>query len=76
VLTDGNYTEADPVPAATTAAGQEIVIHTITFSAGADQTTMQSVASEGGGNHHHADNAGDLTAIFQEIAASLTVLID
>ena len=37
---------------------------------------MQSIATVGGGNHYHADTAGDLTAIFQEIAASLTVLID
>lgn len=76
VLTDGNYTEDDPVPAATSAAGQDITIHTITFGEGADQTTMQSIASVANGNHYHADNAGDLTAIFQEIAATLTVLID
>ncbi len=76
VLTDGNYTEADPVPAATSAAGQDIIINTITFGDGADQTTMQSIATVGSGNHYHADTAGDLTAIFQEIAASLTVLID
>ena len=76
VLTDGNYTEANPVPAAIAAAGQDITIQTITFGEGADQSTMQQIAQEGNGNHYHADTAGDLNAIFQEIAASLTVLID
>jgi hypothetical protein len=76
VLTDGNYTESDPVPAASNAASDDITIHTITFGNAADQTTMQKIASEGNGSHYHADSAADLEAVFQELAASLTVLID
>jgi len=77
VFTDGVYTDGpEPTPAAVLAADEGITIHTITFSDGADQTTMQAIAAATGGTHYHADTAADLDSIFREIAASLAVLID
>ena len=74
VLTDGNYTGNDPVPAATAAAAADIIVHTITFSAGANQTDMQEVATAGGGLHYHAPDAATLNEIFRDLAA-MPVLI-
>ncbi len=76
VLTDGNYTAVDPQPAASQAAAQGIRIHTITFGDSADQDTMQQIALAANGRHYHADSASDLSNVFHQIAASLTVLID
>ncbi len=74
VLTDGVYTEAYPVPAAIAAAGDDIFIHTITFSNGANQADMQAVAQAGNGNHFHAPNAAALEDVFEQIAATITIL--
>ena len=76
VLTDGNYTNTNPVPQAATAASQGIVVHAITFSAGADQTVMQAVAAAGGGTFHHAPDAATLEAVFRELAAMSVLLTD
>lgn len=46
----------------------EAVIHTVTFGAGAEQSVMEEVANAGGGNHYHADDAGQLASEFREIA--------
>jgi uncharacterized protein YegL len=75
VFTDGQYTEANPVPLATAATADGITVHTITFSPGANQADMQAVANAGKGRHFHADNATDLEDIFQEMAASLAIII-
>lgn len=56
-------------------AANEITIHTITFSDSANQTTMQSVANIGGGNHYHAPTAERLEEIFREIALTLPVVL-
>lgn len=52
-----------------------ITVHTITFSDEADQAWMQLVASEGGGQHWHADDQATLIAVFEEIAANLPTLL-
>ncbi|MEZ6062967.1 MAG: VWA domain-containing protein [Planctomycetaceae bacterium] len=52
-----------------------ITVHTITFSSSADQAWMQLVASEGGGQHWHADDQASLIAVFEEIAANLPTLL-
>lgn len=76
VLTDGIVNQGvDPVSVATAAAGANITIHTITFSAQADQATMQAVASAGGGNHYHAPDEASLQAIFAEIASTLPAVL-
>jgi Ca-activated chloride channel family protein len=52
-----------------------IIVHTITFSEGADQAAMQIVAAKGGGKHWHADNQAALIAVFKEVANNLPTLI-
>ncbi len=52
-----------------------IVVHTISFSNGADQTRMDDVAAIGGGRHWHASNATQLQAAFAEIARTLPTIL-
>ena len=76
VMTDGNFNRGGtPIPSANVAAGRGHTIHTVTFSAGANQAIMQDVARIGGGLHFHADDADDLEEAFREIARTLSVLL-
>ncbi len=78
VLTDGvnNAGEISPVSVATDlTAANNVVIHTVTFSDGADQAAMQSVANVGNGKHYHADTGEELIDIFEEIANNLPTVI-
>jgi Flp pilus assembly protein TadG len=76
VMTDGIHNEGpEPVLSARKAAKQDIVIHTITFSADADIKRMKDVAAATGGQHFHAPTAEDLARIFKEIASTLPVLL-
>jgi uncharacterized protein YegL len=76
LMTDGLHnTGAPPLPQARAAAGQHIVIHTITFGSGADQALMQNVAQASGGNHYHAPTGQDLIEIYEEIALTLTTIL-
>jgi len=76
LLTDGIFNRGNhPAIIAATAASQDIVIHTLTFSAGAEQTAMQAVAAATGGQHFHAPNAAALEDIFREIASTLPVVM-
>jgi hypothetical protein len=76
LMTDGLHnTGIDPVTVARTATAEGIVVFTVTFSQGADQTRMRRVADETGGRHFHADTAADLRASFREIARTIPVLI-
>lgn len=81
VLTDGvenrplGTTRWAEAAATEAVADNEITIHTITFSDSANQTTMQSVANIGGGNHFHAPTAERLEEIFREIARTLPVVM-
>jgi Flp pilus assembly protein TadG len=76
VMTDGLHNSGgDPVTAAQKAAKQKITINTVTFSNEADITRMKKVAEATGGKHFHADNAGELEAIFREIASTLPVML-
>lgn len=76
VMTDGLHNSGgDPVTAAQKAAKKNITINTVTFSNEADLTRMKKVAEATGGKHFHADNAGELEAIFREIASTLPVMI-
>ncbi|WP_425396253.1 VWA domain-containing protein [Aeoliella sp.] len=76
LMTDGLHnTGVEPSVIARLAAAQDITVHTISFGAGADQTRMQQVASITGGEHYHADTAGDLSEVFREIARTLPVLL-
>ncbi len=76
LMTDGNFNVGgNPLPSARLAASRGHTIHTVTFSSGANQAIMKQVANIGGGQHFHADDAGDLTEIFREIARTLSVLL-
>lgn len=76
VMTDGQQNEgSDPLTTARTAANRGHVIHTITFSRGANQSLMRQVANIGNGIHLHADNNAELVDRFREIALQLPVVL-
>lgn len=76
LMTDGLHNSGvEPVTIARQAADLDITVHTISFSAGADQTRMRQVARITGGQHFHADTAVDLSEVFREIARTLPVLL-
>ena len=76
VLTDGVYTGGNPVPEATTSANAGIVIHTITFGDGANQSDMQAVAQAGDGEHYHAPDTTSLNDVFTQISGSIAILTE
>lgn len=76
LMTDGRHNEGvEPIVPAREAASAGITVHTVTFSAGAEQARMQQVADATGGRHFHADTTADLRAVFREIARTLPVLL-
>jgi Flp pilus assembly protein TadG len=76
VLTDGMHNlGTDPIYAAKTAAAENILIYTITFSDEADIETMKAVASIGSGKHYHALTQAELVNAFKDIARTLPSLI-
>lgn len=76
LLTDGLKTQGlDPVTIAQAAADANITIHTITFSAQADQALMAEVAAIAGGNHYHAPSSAELAAVFSTIARTLPAIL-
>ena len=77
LLTDGVRTSGDPVPIAQQAYDDDgIVVHTITFSDGANQADMQDVASAGRGMHHHAPDQASLRDAFADLVAAITILTE
>ena len=78
VMTDGvnNYGEISPVTVANTiVTANNVTIHSVTFTDGADQDTMREVATIGGGSHYHDDDGSSLVDIFEEIANNLPSII-
>ncbi|MCA9135182.1 MAG: VWA domain-containing protein [Planctomycetales bacterium] len=76
VMTDGIHNKGtDPLYAAQQAAGENVLVYTVTFSDEADQISMQDVAAAGAGKHYHAANSEQLADVFREIARSLPTLI-
>ncbi len=77
VLTDGiNNVAPDPVATAQAIKNaNNVTIHTVTLSKGADPTAMASVAQIGGGKHYHSDTGDNLVPIFREIANNLPTLL-
>lgn len=76
LLTDGiQNLGGSPTSAARNASADGVQIYTVTFSDEADQSSMQTVADEGGGLHFHANSPSDLSAAFQEIAKRLPTLL-
>jgi Mg-chelatase subunit ChlD len=76
VMTDGNQNRGvNPRAIARRCAAENVTVHTITFSDGANQALMRQVANVGNGNHLHAVNNGQLVEAFREIARQLQVLL-
>lgn len=76
LMTDGQWTSGrEPSLAAADAKSVGVVIYTVTFLDGADQSEMKEVATLTGGRHFHASNAAQLRDAFREIARSLPVAL-
>lgn len=76
VMTDGNHNEGpSPDSTVSTAIARNQIVHTITFSDGANKALMRRVARRGKGIHVHADDNDDLTRAFEEIAQALAVIL-
>ncbi len=77
VMTDGNHNRGrDPVDAASAAYRQDnITVHTITFSDGANKSHMRQVADAANGSHWHADDQSSLIQVFEDVANNLPTLI-
>lgn len=76
LLTDGNENVGSAVAAARDCAAAGVLVHTITFSDSANQSTMRSVAQLCGGEHFHAATAESLQRVFRELAARSAQLTD
>jgi len=76
VMTDGNQNRGiSPDLVAPRCKAEGVVVHTITFSEGANETLMAKVADIGEGIHIHADNDKELLEAFKTIAKQLQVLL-
>ncbi len=76
VMTDGIWNEGvNPKTVARECAAENVEVHTITFSFGANQSLMSDVADLANGTHLHADTDEQLIEAFQAIARQLQVLL-
>ncbi len=76
VMTDGNQNRGTPPDVvARNQGGDDVTIHAITFSQGANQGLMRQVAEIGNGIHLHADSNEQLLEAFQTIARQLQVVL-
>ena len=75
LMTDGRQNRGvDPIDVAQLAKDLGIIVHTITFSEGANEELMQNVASITGGIHVHANTNQELNQAFDTIAKTIQVL--
>ena len=78
VFTDGeNKKGVEPAAAGLQVVSEHpnVIIHTVTFSPGADQVSMRALAEAANGKHYHADDGTELTEIFRELARSFRTII-
>ena len=76
LMTDGNHnTGVFPDIIAQDVADANVILHTVTFSAGANQDLMRTCAEIGGGIHLHADDEDELEEQFRAVARTLRVLM-
>lgn len=74
-MTDGNQNEGiNPMAVAQRARRLGIIVHTITFSSGANEELMRRVADRTGGVHVHANTDQELLDAFDTIAKTIQVL--
>jgi Ca-activated chloride channel family protein len=75
LMTDGKLNAPSgapkPLDVAKEASEKGVVIFTITFADEADKKLMQDVAKIGGGQHFHATDGADLSAVLSSIARML-----
>ena len=72
LMTDGIHNQAtSPEDAAAAAKQSNMVIHTLTFGADADQDRMRAIADLTGGTFHHAPDADALMQAFEDIARTI-----
>ena len=75
-MTDGNHNEGvSPEVVAVECKNAGVIVHTITFSKGADKKLMKDVAEDTGGTHLHANNDEQLIKAFRKIAKQIQVLL-
>lgn len=75
VFTDGVHNTSDPpFDEALACAAAGITVHTITFSDEANLTDMELTATNGGGEHYHADNTSELNSIFRRLAGTFAII--
>lgn len=76
VMTDGNHNNGiNPRDVVPECLRENVRVHTITFSDGANRTLMRQVADRGNGIHLHADNNSQLEQAFRDIARQLSVML-
>ncbi len=78
LMTDGVHnTGPSPLTTVSTAIARKQQVHTVTFGAGADQKLMKKVSAAAGlgSIHVHAASPAALTAAFEEIAKTLSVVL-
>jgi Mg-chelatase subunit ChlD len=76
LMTDGNHnTGISPLDIVPDAVAERVIVHTITFSDGANQDLMRQVAEAAGGSHLHADTNQQLVDVFREIALQIPVVL-
>lgn len=76
LMTDGLWNQGvDPVGVARTAKSNGVIVHTVTFLPGAEQTAMIEIATITGGRHYFAKNAAELEAAFKELAFMMPVML-
>lgn len=74
LMTDGQWNQGrDPIEAAEDARDAGVIIHTVTFLDGVDQSEMQAIADLTGGRHYHASSGEELYEVFEALALSLSV---
>ena len=76
LMTDGNHnTGINPIDVVPRAVSMGVIVHTITFSRGANQQLMRDVAAAAQGTHLHAETDQQLIEAFREIALQLPVIL-
>jgi hypothetical protein len=73
LLSDGqdNSGTPDPLDEAEVAAANNVTIHTVGFGDGADNATLEAIATETGGSYYYAAEGDDLDDVFSEVFATI-----
>ncbi len=76
ILTDGIHNSGvDPADIISQAQQNDITVHTVTYGDGADQTSMQQIATECNGKHWHAPTGSELIQAYADIVDNCPTLL-